>query len=273
MMALIDLDPLPYAYGGLTFEDGELLPDSILQRKVDEKIKNIMERSGSETFRGYLTDSASNFRIDVATILPYKGNRADNAKPPKWGMLRQYLLDTYPDQVKEVVGYEADDQLAIDQYNSITHVIGSTEVNGKAYDIKCDTIICTIDKDLQMVPGWHYNWQHDEKKFVTEVEGLRFFYKQLLTGDMTDNIKGLYGVGPKSKLVSEVMECDDEWAMAAHVYCAYWDRFGQYADQFMDENARLLWMKRTPDDKWEYHDVVNKHKFFKERELEDDIPF
>lgn len=273
MIALIDLDPLPYAYGGLTFEDGELLPDSLLQRKIDEKLKDIQKRAGCESFRGYLTDSSSNFRNHVATILPYKGNRSGNPKPPKWDMLRQYLLDTYPDQVKEVVGYEADDQLAIDQW------IGWMEddyswcpITTPNHDWK--TIICSPDKDLMMVPGWHYNWQHDEKKFVTEIEGLRFFYKQLLTGDMTDNIKGLYGVGPKSTLVKKLDDLYTEEEMFNHVFSAYQDRFGSYAMSFIIENGRLLWMLRTEDDDWSKvaEDYIHK-EYLKEKQEDDDIPF
>lgn len=265
MRALIDLDPLPYAYGGLTFEDGELMPDSLLQRKVDEKIKSIVDNAEATSWVGYLTDSSSNFRNHVATILPYKGNRSGNPKPPKWDMLRQYLLDTYPDQVKEIVGYEADDQLSIDQYEdqaSCDCAMGEAQ-----------TIICTIDKDLQMVPGWHYNWQHDEKKFVTEIEGLQFFYKQLLTGDMTDNIKGLYGVGPKSTLVKKLDDLYTEEEMFNHVFSAYQDRFGSYAKQFIIENGRLLWMLRTEDDDWSKvaEDYIHI-KYLKEQE-EDDIPF
>lgn len=239
MKALIDLDPIPYAYGGLTFEDGSLMPDNLLQRKVDEKIKRIVERSGAEDWVGYITNSPSNFRNDVATILPYKGNRAGAEKPAKWGFLRYYLLSEYSDKVKEISGYEADDQLSIDQ---CTAEAAQLEPG--------NTIICTIDKDLMMVPGWHYNWQHDEKSFVTEIEGLRFFYQQLLTGDSCDNIKGLYGVGPKSTLIKKLNEFDTEEDMFNHVFKAYEDRFGSYAKQFIIENGRLLWMMRNEDDDW-----------------------
>jgi len=265
MKALIDLDPLPYAYGGLTYDDGAPLSDSMLRKMIDDKIANIVDRSGATDWVGYLTDSPSNFRIGIATILPYKGNRSGTTKPARYQMLRDYLLDAYPDRVKLVYGMEADDQLAIDQYSSLTSVIGSSEMYGKPYELKCDTIICTIDKDLEMVPGWHYKWGKGNTEetppfFVTEVEGLRFFYKQLLTGDMTDNILGLYGVGKKSTLLSKLDSMDSEEAMFLHVYGEYKSRFGAYADQFMLENGRLLWMLREEGELWEFPTIITEEE-------------
>lgn len=283
MKALIDLDILPYAYGGMSFEDGQLMPDSMIRKKVDEKIQRIIEQSGADDWVGYLTHSSSNFRLDLATILPYKGNRSGSTKPPKYQMLRDYLLDQYPDNVSLVEGMEADDQLAIDQYknrdflrrNYYSYIeddpieeefLGSED---EFVEASSDTIICTIDKDLKMVPGWHYNWNTDEKIFVTEIEGLRWFYTQCLTGDMTDNIKGLHGVGAKSTLISKLQDMDTEEQMFKHVHAEYVKRFGSYADQFLLENGRLLWMLKDKEEMWEFPLITTNE----ENENHDDIPF
>ncbi len=257
MKALIDLDIIPYAYGGMSFEDGGLMPDNLIRKKVDEKIQRIILDSGASDWVGYLTDSGSNFRLDVATILPYKGNRSGSEKPPKWQMLRDYLLDQYPDNVSLVTGMEADDQLAIDQYEDYYKTYNDMG-DGIPYKEASRTIICTIDKDLKMVPGWHYNWNTDEKLFVTEIEGLRWFYTQCLTGDMTDNIKGLHGVGSKSKLVSVLSDMDTEEQMFLHVLGEYKKRFGSYAEQFLLENGRLLWMLKDREEMWEFPPITIK---------------
>jgi DNA polymerase-1 len=246
MLALIDLDILPYSYGGMSFEDGSLMPEYMVKVKVDEKIQRIMENSGSNDWVGYLTHSASNFRLDVGTILPYKGNRSGSTKPPHYQMLRDHILATYPDKVTLVRNYEADDQLAIDQYEDAKWSAEDFQTG----NYLCNTIICTIDKDLKMVPGWHYNWNNDELVFVTEVEGLRWFYKQCLTGDMTDNIKGLHGVGAKSTLLSKLDAMDTEQQMFEHVHAEYEKRFGSYADMFLIENGTLLWMMKDKEDRW-----------------------
>lgn len=69
----------------------------------------------------------------------------------------------------------------------------------------------TIDKDLRSVPGWHWNPDKEEKPvYVSEEEADRFFYTQWMTGDSTDNIPGLWRVGPKKaeKLLSNTERCD-----------------------------------------------------------------
>jgi hypothetical protein len=261
MKALIDLDPLPYAYGGLTFEDGGILPDKLLRKMVDEKIQDIVEKAEASEWVGYLSDSASNFRLDVATILPYKGNRSGNEKPPRYQMLRDYLMDNYPDNVSLVTGMEADDQLAIDQYEDFYWI----QDDGYDPEMFGATIICTIDKDLEMVPGWHYRWSKGSSPevgpwFQTEIGGLRCFYKQLLTGDTVDNIKGLHGVGKKSTLLSKLDDMDTEEEMFKHVHAEYYKRFGTYADQFMLENGRLLWMLRKEGELWEFPIIIEEEE-------------
>jgi len=121
----------------------------------------------------------SNFRFAAAKTLPYKGDRGE--KPSIIPYLRQYLLLKH--NAVEAHGYEADDMLGINQ--------------GK------DTIAIHCDKDINQIPGAHYNtmtdtlWQaYDpgtltKKKSGIDGHGLAFFYAQLLMGDKTDNIPSI----------------------------------------------------------------------------------
>ena len=149
--------------------------------------------------------------------------------------------------------YEADDAIAMAQTD--------------------DTVICSRDKDLMMVPGKHYSWSFFNAKdtetedlgklfwpelkkadrhviHVDELYGTKFFYCQLLTGDNVDNIPGLFGVGYKSAHVSKVKACSTEREAFKIVKEQYELRFGTYWDMFMAENGRLLWMLRSPEDDW-----------------------
>jgi 5'-3' exonuclease len=66
-----------------------------------------------------------------------------------------------------------------------------------------------------------------------------------LTGDNADNIKGLYGIGPK-KAEKLLAGCDTEESMWEVVVKAY--------DNDIDriiENARLLWLRRYENELWE----------------------
>ena len=68
-------------------------------------------------------------------------------------------------------------------------------------------IAVTIDKDLRSVPGWHWNPDKElEPVLLTEEEADRNFHIQWLTGDTTDNIPGIWKMGPAkaSKIIDSV---------------------------------------------------------------------
>lgn len=262
MKALIDADILCYEFGNMKdLDTGELLAWEITRSFVDERISSILEATKATSHKLYLTDSKSNFRNKVATILPYKGHRPSD-KPPHWENIRLHLVDNYDAEV--CYGIEADDACgiaqcaAMDKHEALIRCQSnnhSTRPEDKPdLSISSPTIICSRDKDLSMIPGWHYQWpcgnQQERKWFVSETDGLRFFYKQLLTGDSTDNILGLYRVGPKATCVKALDRMNKEKDMALHVISEYKARFGSYWHQFMAENAQLLWILRTdmPED-------------------------
>ena len=238
MKALIDLDPIVYQYADMKYPDGRHVPGYVTRMYAENKIKQIVSDTGADTWVGYLTFGPDNFRLSIATIKPYKGNRIGKEKPYHYDYLRGYLSDL--SNVHMVFGMEADDALSLEQTKSEEGT----------------TIICTLDKDLDMVPGWHYRWSKglvEEVKpwLQTHIGGLRCFYKQLLTGDTVDNIHGLYGVGPKSAYISAIDEMDNEEALINHVRELYRKWYGNYGDKFLSENGKLLWMKRSMLDDWE----------------------
>lgn len=148
-----------------------------VQKKIHNIIQEMVENTGTSLYMGFL-QGTGNFRTQVdADGTPYKGNR--KAEKPFWFQnIKNYLIDVYKFQV--VNGMETDDALSILQQR-ITHV---------------NTIICSADKDLLQVPGKHYNLRTKELSLVTPVIGLYTLALQILTGDATDNIKGLHGIGP-----------------------------------------------------------------------------
>ena len=128
-----------------------------------------------------------------------------------------------------IEGQEADDAIGIKAY----------EMNDDEY------IIYTIDKDLDMIRGWHYNFVKKDKYFIKEEDTMRIFYKQVLTGDRTDNIVGLKGIGPV-KAERILKECVTEEEMYQAVLKAY----DNDAERVL-ENGRLLWIRRKPNQLWE----------------------
>jgi len=144
----------------------------------------------------------NNFR---KTAFPsYKHNRAGKDIPELRQELTDYLKSKHPCLC--VYGLEADDLMGIEQ----------TRRNKQNEE----TIICTVDKDLDQIPGQHYNWNRDELYTVSVGEGRRFFFRQTLSGDPTDGYSGCPGIG---KVKAERILCDYTFTSTADL-CSAWER-------------------------------------------------
>ena len=197
--------------------------------KVDDKLQWAIYACALEydveDYEVFLTGKG-NFRYDIATTAEYKGNRKDVEKPEHLAAIRQHMIDNWEAVVSK--GEEADDLIAIT----------ATEIGPEA-------IVVTVDKDMQQLPCRHYNPVKGEHSVVSEYEGTKFFYKQILTGDRADNIVGLYRVGP-AKAEKMVTDCKTE----ADFYEVCLREYGGEEDRVI-ENARLLWLRRYPNQLWE----------------------
>ena len=219
MKLLIDGDPICYRVGYACQqkeEDGSVKadPESHTLHSVKIFINDMLEDTQATSYNIFLTGK-DNFRFKIRD--DYKANRSNVTKPVHYQMIRDYLVERYAAQV--VDGMEADDALSLSQTD--------------------DTAIATIDKDLLMVAGRHYNYVKKEWRTVTPEEGERFFYKQMLTGDRVDNITGIKGIGLKKsdKLLDNTPR--EEWdKMIIDLYMKEFDN----GFQRCVENTQLLWM-------------------------------
>ena len=171
-----------------------------------------------DDYECYIT-MGNNFRKEVD--VEYKANRT--SKPILYNLIKDYML-TLPNVVP-VWGQEADDALGINQTS--------------------ETVICSIDKDLRMIPGQHYNFVTGEWFKVEPEDGIRFFYKQLLTGDRTDNIFGVKGVGTK-RADALLQDAETESEMYQVCLQAY-----EKDETRLLNNGRLLWIRRQENEMWE----------------------
>jgi hypothetical protein len=177
----------------------------------------------------------TNFRTALATIREYKGNRDKAHKPVHGPAIREYLNRQHPCVVSD--NEEADD------------VIGYSHYARWQKDPE-SSIIATQDKDLNMIPGWHYNFAKQGRVYIEPGMADYFFYKQLLTGDATDNIQGVPGIGPRK--AERLLEgCEDALSMYEVVQAVYDN------DEALLENARLLWIRREPGQMWEPPNAVH----------------
>lgn len=195
---------------------------------IDWMMKDILSSVGTDDYIPYLTGKG-NYRETVAVTAPYKGNRKENAKPFWFKEMREYLVAAYDAIVVE--GMEADDAMGIRQ----------------CLDAEEDTVICSIDKDMRMIPGKHYNWKKNIADIVTQEEGDRNFWMQMLTGDATDNIIGIKGIGPKTaeKLLPKHLSYHQQ---AGVIHAEYTKAFGSSWRDRYEENYHLLYICKTEDD-------------------------
>ena len=220
MKLLIDMDIIVY-HAALS-SGGDTLSG------VVDKLNDIMESILGATevpceYQGYLTGT-DNFRHELSDI--YKAHRPKD-KPLYYKFARQYLIDNWGAIV--VDGQEADDAIAIEATKNDPET----------------TVVASIDKDMLQIPCWHFNFVKGDWTFVEPADGTKFFYKQILTGDAADNIKGLFRVGPvkADKLLEGLTE---EKELYEAVVKAYDGDEGRVL-----ENARLLWLRRYENQMWE----------------------
>jgi len=216
MEALMDGDIYAFRVACTTENDNE----AIAVYRVNEMIENTLNEVEATEYKLFLT-SPDNFRKHIYP--EYKANRTAT-KPKHLQFLRDYLVESWQGTVAEKM--EADDYLGINQHES--------------------SIICSIDKDLLQVPGKHYNFVKKEFYEVDGETGSRNFYTQLLTGDTSDNIKGIAGIGPV-KAKKALAEATNEYEM----FCIVRDMYKN--DEWMIMNGRCLHILRSLDDDWTNH--------------------
>lgn len=264
LKALIDADIFRYQIGSIQaahpFLEGEYIPapETEIKRLIDDLIEHIIKATGADSYICPLSGQG-NFRHSIAKQEPYKGNRDPNSQRPyHYDTVGEYIRNYHPSIVVDNI--EADDWLGIEQRKDPEH-----------------TIICSRDKDLGTVFGWHYRWACGDRQperpnhWITPYEAREFFFHQMLTGDNTDNIMGCgkreevmwggklqlrrKGVGQKGadKILAT---CNTVQEMYDAVKLEYEKVFGEEHEEVMLENARLLYIGQTQDNlfQWDWLD-------------------
>lgn len=122
-------------------------------------------------------------------------------------------------------------------------------------DIEEPCIICSVDKDLLQIPGKHYNFVKKEFCKVSEIEGLRNFYKQMLIGDPADNIFGVKGIGKvKAANLIDCLETEQDMIDLTLTKYADEDETNFFVRYYM--NADCLWLMRKEGETYSKRDYT-----------------
>jgi 5'-3' exonuclease len=224
---LIDGDIVAYRCAAATANDTE----AIAIWQTTEMMNRIVHETNALSFKCFLSGS-DNFRYGIYP--DYKANRRDMPKPVHLQVVREHLVLEWKSIVTD--GIEADDAMGIEQ----------------CLDNANNTMIASIDKDMLMIPGHHYNFVKQESTMVSPLEGLRNFYKQLIMGDRSDNIPGYDG---KMRVkVPQFLQPEMEYIDS---YMNEWDMFSHVRDMYNNDDKLLLsgqclWIYRKENDTWTF---------------------
>lgn len=227
MIVLIDTDIVCYR-AGFACENEDL---NIALWQTDQMIERIVLETNASDYKCFITGS-ENFRY---TINPeYKANRKD-ARRPKWLQeIREHVVLRHNASISN--GREADDDLGIAQCAA-----------------KPDTtVIASIDKDLLMIPGQHYNFVKGIHKTVSEFEGKQWLYYQLVMGDRADNIFGYDGKcrDKVPKFLEETMAVLFSYETEREMYDHVLDMY-DFNEERLQMNAFCLYIHQKEDDEWQ----------------------
>ena len=181
----------------------QLIEDRVAQYQIISPGQAIMCFSDYPTFRhGIYQD--------------YKANRLGKRKPLGLKKIRERVAKEFHSISFD--GLEGDDVMGL-------------LATGQKYD---DPVIVSPDKDMRGVPCTLL--ANDDLELVTRKKADRHWMIQTLSGDKTDNIEGLVGVGPVTagKLLGDAETLEEMWAK---VHAAYVKKKKTYADAVL--TARL----------------------------------
>lgn len=222
-------------YGAEIFFERRAEPLRNAKANMDRILNRILRQIGSQDYTVILSseDKEVNHRYKIAKTKPYKGNRSADGKPLHYKELRDHLLSAHG--AVETKDGEGDDELGRLQGDS--------------------TIIASIDKDLLMIPGHHYNIntgditissnpgklilkkKRDGQKTLTGY-GFLWFCAQMLLGDYVDNIPGLpaHGSVRTYKALKDCKTAKEGWECVNKAYTRM-----KCIDR-IDEIRQLLWI-------------------------------
>ncbi len=211
-------------------------------------IERILKATKAQDYRGYLTSNdKTNYRFEIAKTKVYKGHRGE--KPIHYDAIRDYLVRCW--DAKVISHMEADDAMGI--------------VQTKLLDKGRESVICSIDKDMYMIPGQHFNLVTEKRRLVKPFGalkldktgdkakltggGLKWFYAQMLLGDSADNIPGIPGCGPISvyKLLSHLRTEDELLEAVDKQYVKY---YTTHSAEVLKEVGTLLWIQQDKRRQW-----------------------
>jgi len=212
MIALIDADSIVYMIAWHNKDVTDIAGVSQVKTACDEMITSILSASRATKYLGSFS-SPVNFRHRLYKFAPYKGTRKEkDSWMVRWEpIIKAHLCEKWGFFIP--LDIEADDVMS-----GVWHLLQPND----------QIVICSPDKDLTQIPGLHYDYKKlGEIRSMSDFQSGHMLCTQMLTGDTTDNIKGIPGLGDvKVKALLSSASTTDE--LMHRVKEQYYKHFGEY---------------------------------------------
>jgi hypothetical protein len=223
MKILIDGDILAFAAASVHPDD---------KRMAVAKVRSLVKSSTDACFAAedegeIYVKGDYNFRDEYSF---YKANRSGSVRPATLEPVRAVLAS----MGTQSHGGEADDFI----------VIRAQELFDKGEDY----VISSLDKDLKQMHGKFHNYRTGDFIDVTEEQGLFWLHQQCITGDSTDGIPGIRGIGPKkSEKFLQLHKVEDRPPAILELY---YEHFGSRDQAFEALEAcwNCVYMRKRMED-------------------------
>ena len=235
---------------------------------IKQMIKKAQVATGIDEYECILGGQPS-WRIERSTLLRYKGNRVGGYRPLLLQDCRNYLISHHPTEVV-ASALEADDVCVMKAYGT-------------------DNVITGCDKDYRGTPVRYFDMNHPNDGILDcrclgglmlkggrlSGKGRKFFYAQILIGDVADNYKpscatkAKFGDVGAYKLLSPLKTDEECWQAIVDMYQKWYPEplivEGWRGDQFeidwlyvLEEMVDLAHMVRFDGDRLVVKDVLQK---------------
>jgi hypothetical protein len=187
MKVLIDGDSIAYKAAVCAADNPRMM-----RQVIDKEVCTIMAECETTDYELWIENPLSKniFRNEIAVTKKYKGNRDGLERPTLLLEAKEYMVGWWNAHVTDV--FEAEDMVVRRAYQE-----GLQNV-----------VVAAVDKDLLGHPFTFYNYRTGEHFTVEEEEAECNLWRQVATGDSTDNIPGIPGVGKvKAGHIQNMRDC------------------------------------------------------------------
>lgn len=161
-------------------------PIEFVLSTVKNHIKNVVEHLGADSYYGYIGKGDS-FRVELSTILKYKGNRDNMIRPIHLEEIEKYLITHH--NAKIIRGIEADDRCTIDCINDPDLVLVAVDKDYCGNNLKMYTHEVGYENNPNAKPVQHGGfgklWLNN--KGDVKGTGYLFWLWQVCSSDDSDN--------------------------------------------------------------------------------------